>query len=99
MVGARNVRTKEYKDLLENLPSQIRELADDHFQLFLSNPNHPSLRLHKLENSHMPSHRDGSYSVSITMRYRAIFVIDDDTNVWYWVGSHTDYNKFTGRSR
>lgn len=36
-------------------------------------------------------------SVSITMQYRAIYVVDGDTNVWYWIGSHSDYNNFIGK--
>ncbi len=31
-------------------------------------------------------------SVSITMPYRAIYVSDGDTNVWYWIGSHGEYD-------
>lgn len=26
------------------------------------------------------------------------YVIDGDTNVWYWIGSHEDYNDFIGGS-
>ena len=32
----------------------------------------------------------------ITMQYRAIYVVDGNTNVWYWCGSHNDYDNFTG---
>jgi hypothetical protein len=39
----------------------------------------------------------GSRSVAITRRYRAIYVVDGDTNVWYWCGSHEDYNNFVGK--
>jgi len=43
-------------------------------------------------------HRLNSWSVWINREYRAIFVVDGETNVWYWVGSHSDYNTFTGKS-
>ena len=30
------------------------------------------------------------------MRYRAVYIVDGDANVWYWVGTHADYDRFTG---
>ena len=38
-----------------------------------------------------------SFSVSINMSYRAIYTVVDGVNLWYWVGSHTDYDTFLGR--
>jgi hypothetical protein len=29
-------------------------------------------------------------------RVNSIYVVDGGTNVWYWVGSHSDYDKFVG---
>lgn len=42
-------------------------------------------------------HGDGSRSVSITQKYRAIYVPEHGVNVWYWIGSHNDYESFIGR--
>ncbi len=64
--------------------------------MFLSNQNHPALRNHTLADSDKGQHRNGSRSVSISAQYRAIYVVDGDTNVWYWIGSHSDYNHFVG---
>jgi hypothetical protein len=37
-------------------------------------------------------------SISVTIGYRAIYVTDEDgTNVWYWIGTHADYDTFTGK--
>jgi hypothetical protein len=66
------------------------------YRQFLRNPDEPSLRRHELKKSRRGQHREGSISVSVTLRYRAIYVIDGDTNVWYWIGSHSDYNRFVG---
>jgi hypothetical protein len=30
------------------------------------------------------------------LQYRAIYVVDGDINVWYWIGSHADYDRFIG---
>ena len=97
LAGSANVRTRGYREQLDKLPPQIRGLADAAFQLFSREPRHPSLRLHELSNTRAGRHRAGSRSVSITRGYRAIYKVDGDTNVWYWIGSHNDYENFTGR--
>lgn len=79
------------------LPDKIRRLALLAFRAFLRDPSHHSLRHHQLNDNDRGSHRTGSYSVSINMQYRAIYTRDGDTNVWYWVGTHADYDRFTGR--
>ena len=40
------------------------------------------------------SHRD-SWSVRVTRDYRAVGRMDmeDDSIVWYWIGSHTQFDK------
>jgi hypothetical protein len=90
----RNVRTSQFRELFATLPSRIRELAVDAYALFLENPEHPSLRYHKLADS--DNLRSNSYSVSITMRYRAVCTIDGETRVWYWIGTHADYDRLVG---
>ena len=45
----------------------------------------------------MGQHEAGSVSVSITRQYRAIYVRQGEVNVWYWIGTHADYDTFTGR--
>lgn len=92
----RNVRTAGFKDQLARLPAAIRELADAAYQMFLEDPDHPALRHHALKDTDKGRHRAGSFSVSVTLKYRAIYVRDGDTNVWYWIGSHADYDTFTG---
>lgn len=96
-VGSKNRRTKEFHYLFGEFPEKIRETAKKQFKLFCENPYHKSLRLHPLENRHTGQHKNDSFSVSINGQYRAIFVVEEDTNIWYWVGTHSDYDNFTGR--
>lgn len=83
--------------MFAKLPANIRQAAEEAYRLFLSNPNHPQLGNHELHDSKKGRHRNGSRALSITRRYRAICTVDGDTNVWYWIGSHEDYNNFTGK--
>ena len=73
-------------------------------QHFLKDPNAPILCTEELHDSRAGHHRNGSKSVRITLRYRAIYVTDrgppdgkgEKQYCWYWVGSHESYNNFIG---
>lgn len=93
----RNVRDSRYRYLLGELPEEIHKLASKAFKLFCVDPSHRSLRLHQLKDSRKGNHHPGSFSVSINMQYRAIYFIENNTIVWYWVGTHAAYNQFTGK--
>jgi hypothetical protein len=71
------------------LPKEIQELADAKYTLLNTDPNHPSLRLKKI----------GSYwSVRVGLHYRALAIEADDDLVWFWIGSHADYDVLLGHS-
>jgi len=67
----------------ERLPANIRELADKNFALLKANPQHPSLHFKKL---------DRFWSVRVGSRYRALAVEVEDGLLWFWIGSHADYD-------
>ena len=91
-----NRRTKQFREMFSHLPLNIQDIAREKYKIFLADPNHPSLRRHELGDGGRGKHLAKSTSVSITMQYRAIYVVDGETNVWYWCGSHSSYNIFTG---
>jgi hypothetical protein len=33
------------------------------------------------------------YSVRIGLHYRALGLKEDDTIIWFWIGSHAEYDK------
>lgn len=93
----KNRTTRQFRELFDALPGHIQNLCRGACQLFNDNPAHPSLRHHDLEDTKKGQHVPGSRSVSITMQYRAIYVVGEDgRNIWYWVGTHGDYDVFTG---
>lgn len=98
--GRANCRTAQFREMFDALPQRIQALARAAFEQFLANPNHPSLRHHELRDNARGKHRTASRSVTVTMQYRAIYVVDEPAcmNVWYWIGTHADYNHFTGRN-
>jgi len=79
--------TQRFRKALDKLPRQIQRQARDAYELFLQNPNHPSLRF-KLVHP-----RKAIYSVRISRAYRALGVCEDDVVIWFWIGSHDDYER------
>jgi hypothetical protein len=65
------------------LPEQIRALADKNYALLKNDPRHPSLQLKKVGRF---------WSVRVGSRYRALAVETDGDLVWFWIGSHADYD-------
>ncbi|NNM71821.1 hypothetical protein [Enterovirga aerilata] len=68
----------------EALPSTVRELADRNYELLKRDPQHPSLHLKKVGRF---------WSVRVGLRYRALAVQQDGDLVWFWIGSHADYDR------
>jgi hypothetical protein len=68
----------------EALPQHIRRQADHQYELLKSDPRHPSLRFKRV----------GPYwSVRIGQRYRALATEIDEGLIWFWIGSHAEYDK------
>jgi len=67
----------------EKLPEQVRVLADKNYALLKENPQHPSLHFKKVGRF---------WSTRIGLRYRALAVEVDGGLLWFWIGSHADYD-------
>ena len=66
------------------LPWDVRELADKSFMLLKANPNHPSLQFKKLEIY---------WSARVGSHYRALAVLFPESCVWFWIGTHAEYDR------
>ncbi|MDR1146107.1 MAG: hypothetical protein LBK71_08240 [Verrucomicrobiales bacterium] len=75
--------------MLARLPVGIQELARQKFTLWRVNTKHPSLDFKPLQ---WPD-----WSVRIGDHYRAVGAKDGDQIMWYWIGSHEEYNNLIGR--
>ena len=96
----RNRTAKSFRTQFAKLPVAIQDATRDTAIQFDRDPFHTALRHHKLEDRDGAGHLSGSFSVSITMQYRAIYVITEDgVNVWYRIGTHAAYKIFTRSKR
>ena len=82
----RHFASPAFWEAYEMLPAQVRELADKNYALLKADPQHPSLRFKKVGKF---------WSVRIGLRYRALAVQSGDDLVWFWIGSHSDYDVLT----
>ena len=69
------------------LPNDIKKRAKEVYKLFITDPYHPSLHFKRVH-SHRPI-----FSVRITKDYRAIGILQNSDLLWFWIGSHSEYNK------
>ena len=83
----RSRATSDFWRLYNRLPPSIQKSAKQAYARFRQNPNHPSLRLKKVHTTRE------IYSVRVTEDYRALGVREGDTIVWFWIGSHADYER------
>lgn len=79
--------TDEFRKAFDFLPAAIQSKTKSKFKLWIDNPNHQSLRFKQIHNS------KPVYSIRISIGYRALGVREDDTIIWFWIGSHSDYDK------
>ena len=80
----RHFASPAFWKLYEKLPSAIQELADKNFELLKADPKHPSLHLKKA----------GKYwSARVGMKYRVLGTEIDEGMLWFWIGTHADYDK------
>ena len=73
-----------------NLEPTVRIAARESYALFADNPAHPSLRFKKLAGY------DSIWSVRINQSYRALAERRGETVIWFWIGSHNDFDKQFG---
>lgn len=76
--------TERFWQCYENLPREVRKLADKNFRLLKSNPRHPSLQFKKIEKL---------WSARVGRAHRALAVEDGEDFIWVWIGTHGEYEK------
>jgi hypothetical protein len=69
------------------LPGDIQERARNAYRRFLTNPGHPSLQFKRLHAS-LPL-----WSVRVTDSHRAVGVRTGDEIVWFFIGTHAEYDQ------
>jgi hypothetical protein len=78
--------TTEFRKRLRALPGPIRIQAHKVYQRWQLDPRHPSLQFKRIH-AHEPI-----YSVRIGIHWRAVCILTGDIALWFWIGSHAEYD-------
>jgi hypothetical protein len=83
--------TRRFRKGFGELPRNIQEKARVAFKVWKNDPSHPSLRFKQVHSD------EPIFSVRIGMGWRALGLRENDTLIWFWIGSHADYEKLVSR--
>lgn len=75
-----------FRKALAHLPESAQKQARSAYRLFRQDPYHPSLQFKQVHPT------KPIYSVRVSDDYRALGRREDGAIVWFWIGSHADYN-------
>ena len=79
--------TRRFRAAFQELPEPVKRQAREAYKLFRNDPSHPSLNFKPVAKN------PPTYSVRVGLHYRAVGVRTGDELVWFWIGSHADYDK------
>lgn len=80
--------TRRFWRCYRALPAEVRKLADRNYDTLKSHPTHAALRLKRI---------GPLWSVRVGLHYRALATEVGDDLVWFWIGSHAEYDTLVGR--
>lgn len=79
--------TPEFWELYSALPEDVRQQARQAYALFQQDCRHPGLRFRKVHPVRPV------YSARVGANYRAVGIRQDNDILWFWIGSHADYDR------
>lgn len=85
--------TERFWKRFAELPATIRKRARDAYKQFLIDPYYPSLHFKQVHSSRPV------FSVRITKDYRAVGIVHENNVLWFWIGSHSEYEKLLKKMR
>ncbi|HEV7129076.1 MAG TPA: hypothetical protein VGN32_16720 [Ktedonobacterales bacterium] len=88
-------RTARFRALYDALPERVRRDADDAYTQFAADPNYPGLNFERIQGVKVPL-----FSARVNEQYRVLGRGEgSDTIVWFWIGSHQEYDKLLNQYR
>ena len=85
--------TKRFRQALRRLPAAVRSQARAAYRLFRADPYYPSLQFKRIHPT-LPI-----FSARVGLDYRAVAQKEGDEVIWFWIGSHSDYDKLIAQLR
>jgi len=79
--------TSKFWKLYGRLPRSVQQRARKSYQMWKENPRHPSLHFKRVDDE------ESIYSARVSDDHRVLGVLEGDTMIWYWIGSHDEYER------
>lgn len=80
---------RAFWNCFQRLPADVQQVARAKYRLWERDPFHPSLHFKEL----VPNLR----SVRVNLSYRALARRTGDRIVWFWIGTHAEYDRLIGQ--
>ena len=77
--------TPEFWELYYKLPISVQRTADKNYELLKADSYYPSL--------HFKEVKPDLWSVRAGKGYRALVHLNNQECVWFWIGSHANYDQ------
>ncbi len=78
--------TRKFRDEIRRLPKEVQASAHRAYRLWLDDPWHDSLQFKEA------SETEKVYSARVGLHWRVLGFKQDNVIVWYWIGSHAEYD-------
>ena len=75
--------TVDFWDCFNLLPEAVRRLATANYAMLRADARHPSLHFKRVGRL---------WSVRVGIGHRALAINGDGGPIWFWIGSHADYD-------
>ena len=85
--------TQRFRAAFEQLPDHVQRSARRAYRTFQHNPRHPSLQFKQVHSTRP------IFSARAALAYRALGVLQGEDIIWFWVGSHADYDRLLSQMR
>jgi transcription initiation factor TFIIIB Brf1 subunit/transcription initiation factor TFIIB len=78
--------TERFRRAFTGLPEDVQRQARQAYRRFREDPYYPGLRFRQVHPT-LPV-----YSARISINYRALGILEGEDIIWFWIGSHSDYD-------
>jgi hypothetical protein len=88
-----SITTERFWKCYAEIPPAVRKSAREAYKQFLKDPYYPSLHFKQIHSTRPV------FSIRVTKNYRAVGIVQGEDIIWFWIGSHADYNKLLKQFR
>ncbi len=87
----KSITTSKFWKLYDTLPQEIQRRADRAYEIWQINPQAHGLYFKRV------GKQQPIFSVRIGRGYRALGILESDAIIWFWIGTHDEYERLLKR--